>query len=119
MQNQAFSDNGIFDNGFTNQIDHPNAWNQQNYHQHQDYATSPVADFAPYNHQYGMPYNHYHPQQEGYHLHHYPTHDPMAMGQQDLNDDGDTKTEVILENEDLWKKFNQQGTEMIITRVGR
>ena len=29
------------------------------------------------------------------------------------------KISVKLENEDLWKRFNELGTEMIITKTGR
>jgi hypothetical protein len=31
----------------------------------------------------------------------------------------DPKVKVILENEDLWRRFHQIGTEMIITKMGR
>lgn len=31
----------------------------------------------------------------------------------------DPKVKVTLENEDLWKRFYEIGTEMIITKMGR
>ena len=32
---------------------------------------------------------------------------------------GNKKVSVKLENEDLWRRFNELGTEMIITKTGR
>ena len=32
---------------------------------------------------------------------------------------GNKKVSVKLENEDLWNRFNELGTEMIITKTGR
>lgn len=48
----------------------------------------------------------------------------LMGGPAPLNNNGaasnpDPNVKVCLENEDLWRRFHQIGTEMIITKMGR
>ena len=62
--------------------------------------------------------NHYQP--EGYQLHHYPPPNGNALPPPAIEDtEEDSNVDLTLENKDLWGRFNQHVTEMIITRAGR
>ena len=110
------------------QQQHGHAWNPGLYPNFEE--ATPVELF-PYANHICVPYgNHGHQQQHGYHgyhlqqyppqynnmMHPHPQFIPVMLGRQE---DIEKNAEAILENKDLWGKFNQLGTEMIITRSGR
>ena len=111
--------NGHQQNGYTESQTHELLWNaapsighyQNSYISQHSGSPEMLPNFQ-------QPLSHQSYPQQSYEQHYYPPSAPYGCHLQ-LDDPADQNVEVQLENKELWQRFNQHGTEMIITKAGR